>query len=279
MDYMVYKCIKMRFATQKQISECQIEDEDYHIYMIVSKPQLLVVGGKDNENNVDDIIVKLKSGNEELTYHFDTSKFEEVSFKGNDNRLSFKLELTNKLGENVNETIKAKDLYLRVMENQEFNIEYIGKSFGEKGERTSEQRLKNHSTLQRILADNEDAIEKKDIFIILFDITPLVINTITGPEQVKIGEFLDDPSLYTSLIEAKLINYFKPEYNDKFVSGVVPSESHTSYNELMKKNYYGYEIDFAINDSSLQKSYKLSTKNNSVTIVNGVPSQLVREKF
>lgn len=273
MDYMQFKCLRMKIVTPKDISDGEVDDEGYHIYMIASKPQLHFVGKEG-----DSLIVDAEGENISYELKPNSPEYDSIRTEISKNGLSVKVECIKDNAVGLAGTVEAKRAYIEWSDHQEYRIDYIGKSFGDNGEKTSIGRLRSHSTLQKILSENEDAIEKRDIFIILLDIAPLVMYSVNSPEDIKLGEFPDNQRSYTSLIEAKLINFFKPKYNKTFSKGSVPSLNHDSYNELLKKSYYGYEIAISLMEER-KRTYRLFTDSKSVTFSNNHATLLIREQF
>lgn len=135
-----------------------------------------------------------------------------------------------------------------------FKILYIGQSKGqiENGvlNRDAQERLKSHSTLQKILSDINDSKLTYDIKLLLFSTTEIKLVTTmdsgeyAGISAEEISDFPDESS-HINLIEAKLINYFKPIYNEKYVRHHVPSESHKSYEDYFNKKFNSMVISFS----------------------------------
>ena len=128
-----------------------------------------------------------------------------------------------------------------------FRILYIGQAFGgSKNKRNAIDRLKNHDKLQKILADCISSKLKYDVKILLLDLNQLDLFTTLGKKEDSHYELEFENNFYEdfpskaqmiNIVEALLINYFKPEYNRDFVKGAVPCLSHSSYNEFYRKQY------------------------------------------
>lgn len=106
---------------------------------------------------------------------------------------------------------------------------YVGQSFGKGGERVSAERLKRHTTLQRILADYADASGTTEILLLGFQYgsaknwmstagNQWVVPAATSDEELlhmsAVGAQEFDRRTRVLLAEAALINYFKPQYNE-----------------------------------------------------------------
>ena len=113
----------------------------------------------------------------------------------------------------------------------EWEILYIGKAYGQNGERTSLTRLKSHSTLQRILAEHFDNSSFEEIKIIALefekDTTFLNIQGFLNGDTPQIDieksfKHIEDIKKKgvselqkVNMIEAAMIKWFEPEYNDQ----------------------------------------------------------------
>ena len=130
-----------------------------------------------------------------------------------------------------------------------FKILYIGQAKGNDFTRFAQDRLKSHSTLQNILSQIIDSRIIYDIKVLLLSTSEVKIATTMDSGKFatisakEILDFPDEPS-HINLVEAKLINYFKPEFNEKFKNGNVPEEHHKSYDDYYKKKFNSMVITF-----------------------------------
>lgn len=128
-------------------------------------------------------------------------------------------------------------------------ILYIGKAHGNKNDRTAKERLSSHSTVQKILSDSSDLKINYDIKVLVFSIIESKVATTLGDVSISglsvedIADFPNEKNLI-SLVEAKLINYFKPRYNQTFTKGEVPKLSDKSYSDYFIKQFNSMTIDF-----------------------------------
>ena len=152
----------------------------------------------------------------------------------------------------------------------DYKVLYIGQSYGKTGEREATDRLKNHSTLQKILAECQNKYAGYNIHILLLDF-----------KQDQIGEVQQCGNLYTiisseprfdeqqiiNITEASLIHYFKPEYNKNFISNF-PSEKHTSYSEIFDAGCTELAIDLTyLFEAERYPSLSLHSNYHSITKV------------
>jgi hypothetical protein len=112
---------------------------------------------------------------------------------------------------------------------RDFDVQYVGMSYAE-GRRSAKERLQSHSTLQQVMADlNQDSPDTEALVVLAQYEAPQALITFDGRDKTLRLE--DDRDLVTdlqrqqdeitedlqiALIEASLIKYFEPAYNDKY---------------------------------------------------------------
>jgi len=142
----------------------------------------------------------------------------------------------------------------------DFEILYIGQSYGQNGNRMAIDRLSSHSTLQKINSDIIANHPDSDVFILLANFTQLNLLTMNGliktnPKNVDVDEeraqhfFENYENLFSekqkiNFTEAALIRYFKPKYNIEFKESF-PKKTHKSYSECYDLDIkaMGIELD------------------------------------
>jgi hypothetical protein len=130
-----------------------------------------------------------------------------------------------------------------------FEVLYVGQAYAE-GKRSAFERLKSHSTLQKILADAQYNSPDDEIFLFMFEYPPYrVISQIDGIVTGTISDERDSARFYSiienplsehqqvCLVEAALIRYFSPKYNEIYKDSF-PAQSHKILEEC-------YELDFS----------------------------------
>ncbi|WP_335968408.1 hypothetical protein [Acinetobacter bereziniae] len=131
----------------------------------------------------------------------------------------------------VSRSINAHEIcfFFQVQDFIEYKILYIGQAFGsEEGNRSAFDRVVKHETLQRVLADCNVTRPDKTILIGMFEFGDAkVITFADGEDKTAIGGMEDikrtlkamnhkiSKKQQISIIEAALIRYFQPEYNDR----------------------------------------------------------------
>lgn len=128
-------------------------------------------------------------------------------------------------------------------------VEYVGMSYAE-GRRSAKDRLLSHSTLQAVMADMSRDQPDREVMLVLerYDAPQIFILMNGRDKSLKIEEDRDieadiaraqseiTKNLQICLIEAALIKYFQPVYNDIYKKRF-PHPSH----EILKEVY---SIDF-----------------------------------
>jgi hypothetical protein len=126
---------------------------------------------------------------------------------------------------------------------------YVGQAYAD-GQRTAIDRLRSHSTLQRILADTHYEMPDDEISVLAFEYVPYrVITSMDGTDKNAISDdsdqarflsILDNPlteAQQISLIEAGLIRHFRPRYN------IIYKESFPASDQVLLNSCY--ELDFS----------------------------------
>lgn len=267
------------FLSPTELDSPELTNHNYHYYMIVTSPiqyikdcyekdGLMAFLLTDGEQEIE-IVPPKAEGNyviKNITYRFTdpshTSIMAKYSCIFEDGRIC--------KGE---AEFGGKAIYCRFAPQKNLRIEYIGQSYANDGHRTSQDRLSSHSTLQKILADYSCTSTKRDVELLLLGADISIIENINvGNNGVPFVTIDGNESQdYVNLLEAFLINFFKPKYNDKFVNGIVPSSAHTSYQEVLKENFDDFSINVAIYGSV--NNYRLFTTSNSIEINQGILNQ------
>ena len=119
--------------------------------------------------------------------------------------------------------------YVEAPSVRDFDVQYVGMSYAD-GKRSAKDRLQSHSTLQQVLADlSHDSPESEVLLALVQYEAPQTMMTFDGRDKsLKLEDDRDVVSalrrqeeeitedLQISLIEAGLIKYFQPLYNDKY---------------------------------------------------------------
>lgn len=176
--------------------------------------------------------------------------------------------ITDPTGQQTGGSVRSFLLQIGMMPEplQHQEVLYIGQAFGKAGERTAFDRLKNHSTLQRIYAETQPDME---VWLTLCSIDDIALATVIGKPGGVIEKTSSENASHIDLVydrynspnfwhreavtgaEAGLINYFKPQYNVTFKNNY-PDPAHIHISTL-------YELEFHTLVAELQ-SFQISTK-------------------
>ncbi|PFM23835.1 hypothetical protein COJ41_09375 [Bacillus thuringiensis] len=247
-----------------------------HIYMVALIPKLSY--DPDSLRIFEDhISVKVniitESSNISRNLEFALIQGNHKELKYNFDKPLKSLSVTNEAGQGVK--IRVLSLYIELTrENLDAEIMYIGQAYGKAGERDALDRLKSHSTLQKIQSDVLFEEPMSDIAIILFEFTPKLLASFDGmtkdyeksseEDQKHLINIMAQPPLelnnqMINITEAALIHYFKPEYNEKFKNNF-PKVEHLGYKHYYDMDYNALlvELDMdaiKINLFSKEKKY------------------------
>lgn len=271
----------------------KIDPHRYHIYGILSYNQFFI-RKKDIQKRNDGIKVTLFTiiEDKEVDYELPFLEFIEgadhrkieirVSYPGTKMILVIKDEEFLRKNPKVKRIveIKAQNLYMfsakSIVSREEYEILYIGQSYGKKGRRTALDRLEAHSTLQKILTEYKEEHPDKHIYILLLEMEARLAMSFDGISKKftksedesmehlkKVYSDLPKEEQIINIVEAAMINYFKPEYNVNFVENF-PDKNHKGYRQYFDLDYnmLTIEIDLSFDDAPSVQFY---TSTNKVT--------------
>lgn len=237
-----------RIIDQGQLDLIDKEGLKPHIYMVLTRPKSSIV--KDSINIDDNHF----SGIIEVHYPERTEKikFKERHYFGTKNvRIETKYPFNSfKLIDNDNEETILECMvswFLQSVNESKhalpMKVVYVGQSYGDCGERKVDKRLISHSTLQKIYFEILSYEPDKEVQLYVSEFSCELVGTnIKASRPSDINYFQHDADdlinhrLVINLVEATLIRYFQPQYNEKF-KNKFPSQEHVSYREA-------YELDF-----------------------------------
>lgn len=233
--------------------------DECHIYLILSRPRLsyLADGFRVEEEATYGVFKYSVEGSERNT------EFKLSGKMNPDLSLSVsayphsKMHLSHN-GEVVH-TIPAHLMsFIADFDNSEITdleVEYVGMSYAE-GRRSAKDRLLSHSTLQTVLADLNHEAPDKEVLLALFRYAPpRVMMVFNGRDKTLDADddrdFMGDleavnqnlsKDLQIALIEAGLIKYFQPKYNDKYKQRF-PHPTHVILEELYSVNIAALSVE------------------------------------
>lgn len=248
------------------------DGKSYHIYSIMATPKMRIkhesiIQKKDRlqiqiEEQIEDKFKEIKVRDIVLHPELDHSKIE-ITCKYPYNNMLFDIKDNvwwSKYGTNKKNRKFLVDAQFIVDMSGirsiwELEILYIGQAFGKDGERLATDRLKSHSTLQKILTDYNTLHPDKRIYIFLYEFTPQmqmsfdglsgVYSTSREDDEKHFNEVINNPLKYNQVInitEAAMINYFKPPYNVNFVENF-PDVDHKGYAQYYDLDYNNLVVE------------------------------------
>lgn len=176
--------------------------------------------------------------------------------------------------EEAYEQVKNKELL-------DYEILYIGQSVLSKSKIPVVGRITKHPTFQKILEDYNQFHPDKELFSFFFSFKQDVLldipeevtqeeraNFIAGFQKNYLNPTSKEVKQNVTLLEAALINYFKPSYNDKFVEHS-PNKKHDSYRGVSNLNLDKVNVLFGMenllprlftNEVGRKSEYKIEHK-------------------
>ncbi|WP_332102766.1 hypothetical protein [Klebsiella variicola] len=267
---------KINLEQEVQLSKC-------HIYFICARPIFYFIDGTiKHENNMLSGDIGYKIEGKESKFHFEYNWVLEDDAINVICNYPFKDVVSiNSEGKEV--TYMSASMIATIYSGKldcysdlsSYEVLYIGQSVGRNGNRNAVERLKNHAKFQKILAqthynkpDQEImlfmyAFEHEQVFSSLDGRSGLIDDTDSDDKRFKSAlKNRPNQNQAINMIEAALIRYFQPEYNEKFteskispklkalakcydldMSGIVVEVNtedlfYSLYSKSVKKNYH-----------------------------------------
>lgn len=243
--------------TQKNFEELQSLEKEFkliprmHIYMVIKSKKYNF--GKDIEIYKNKIHLQIFQENKTAIGVCELDFSEDIG----DVKLSHNCDEIEIRGLNKNIILNANviNIVLGLGIKNDFEVVYIGQSFGTNGSRNVYDRLKSHSTLQKIYFEKED---NRSIYLTAWNFDRNTMTLVQPNEKYAAYkeklmfqlELQRNPykllskEQEISITEAALIRYFQPKYNTEYKS-TFPSVKHSDYNEFFKigLDYIAVEMD------------------------------------
>ena len=169
----------------------------------------------------------------------------------------------NENGEEVTHLPASYFASTKLPHNEDLNsyeVLYVGQALGKQGNRSALDRLKNHSTLQKILAMTNNDYPDKEIMIFMYQYEHAqVLTSIDGRAKDADNTSVNETRLMNTIqnppekkqrigmIEAGLIRYFQPHYNEIFKIKF-PSTKHRVLESCRKLDITGLGIELDSSD-------------------------------
>jgi hypothetical protein len=206
--------------------------DNCHIYLLGKRPRLTVIPGSVKVGDAVRLKVEYKLG--AVTHRADLeiprSLFapEEVTFEPSPYPHR-ELVTRDANGEVIAYTLLANYAHVMVgvrQEAKDLEIVYVGKGV----RHSAQDRLENHSTLQRILAEINSNAPEAEVFALVYSFKYLknalaikggsteISGVAAGRQREKAMSYRPSLDDQVSLIEASVISYFQPaEYNSQYL--------------------------------------------------------------
>ncbi len=244
---------------EKQSPETAELANNCHIYLIVKRPRISYVPGSiciGDEKTTGEFsythngIIKKVGFYLEGKSNADSIEISDyphtklLLIKNGKNFLTLPAHLLSMMCDNIDDT-SIRDL----------EVVYIGMSYAE-GRRSAKDRLQSHSTLQQVLADiNHEEPDMEALIIMAEYETPQTFISFDGRDKsLKLEDdrnVVEDlqkqqtqitKDLEISLIEAGLIRYFEPPYNEKYKQRF-PHPSQKILQEVYKIDFVALTVE------------------------------------
>lgn len=249
-----------------------IDPHRYHIYGILAYNQIFFRKERieKKQDGIKMVFFMIKDGKEvdyelpfiKLAEGLDHRKIDiKILYPATKMTLSILDEEFLKQNPKVKRTIDiiAQDFFIIYAANLvpkiEYEVLYIGQAYGKEGSRTAFDRLEAHPTLQKILTEYRGEHPDKHIYILLLEMTTRLAMSFDGISKVftksedeslehlkNVCSDLPQENQVINIVEAAMINYFKPEYNINFVENF-PDENHRGYRQYFDLDYNSLTVE------------------------------------
>jgi len=266
---LIMKMTKISICQQDELESEVLKkefDEDFpnNIYFIISRPKVTLVPSKcEFKDHVAKFVFKI--------HEKETVSEESLIIKSADNTNDFELKSDYPytkfyIHENGKEVFSAKSSLFYFMNQKKYSekmdseILYIGQSYGKNGKRKPPERLKSHSTLQKIYYEALQNNPDKEIWLNLLSFERLLFTSFDGADKsvkreenevekatnimYKFNQNELNEKQIVNFTEASLIKYFKPKYNVVY-KDVFPDPNHKTYTECydLDVNSVAFELN------------------------------------
>lgn len=214
---------------QDQLDKC-------HIYIIATRPNAYFIADslKHDGNLLSGQIGYKISGKENRV------DFDNVPFELHDGAIGIRCDYPfrelwtyNAAGEQIRYLAATHFASILGVRNSDgvlnsFEVQYVGQAIGQ-GNRSAQQRLLSHATFQKILAQSAHATPDNEIVVFMFQFDhEQVFTSMDGRATSAIADDSNEKRLMgairnppdkkqkTAMVEAGLIRYFQPHYNEVF---------------------------------------------------------------
>ncbi|MEG2529689.1 MAG: hypothetical protein RSB02_06415 [Anaerovoracaceae bacterium] len=221
---------QMNSTQEEQLSKC-------HIYFICARPNFYFIDGTVNhENNYLTGEIGYRINGAERRFSFEYKWIlEDDAIDVKCNYPFREVVSINKEGEKVRYVSASiiatlySEKYGCYSDLSSYEVLYIGQAVGVNGSRNAVERLRNHSKLQKILAQTSYSDPDREIMLFMYAFEhERIFSSIDGRSGITVDHDennqrfnnalrnLPSKNQSINMIEAALIRYFQPTYNEKF---------------------------------------------------------------
>lgn len=235
---------------KKLLAEHKSIIDSCHIYIIGYHPNIEFVEARQSGKKLH--MVYLITGNQHILEYDIPDGFSLASRNGG-------FYLLGDAGENIsfNQKLILQDLNYQTQATN-FEVKYIGQSYGKGGSRNAINRLLKHETLQKISLQGVPNGYHLSLLLIqiqsnnqLFTlINPFAQNDDNAKSRIQSGVdklFNTSEQERISLYEASLIRYFSPQYNKEFKNSF-PSTNLKILQDCYEKDFSGIVAEICLDD-------------------------------
>jgi hypothetical protein len=239
--------LQQDYLDSKELEKIFDEEHPCHVYMVCRRPRVII--RPDSVAFADGTfrgVVTIQDGPAIIDEPFSApwSAGAECKFVSDYPYNSF--EITDPNGELVfggKTALIASGLGSDIVRHLDLEVLYVGQSYGEEGNRSAPERLQSHSTLQGIYAEALSRTPEKEIWIVLWSFSEVLLASFDGTQEVYGTSTEEDDEHINAVLatgvteqqrinftEGALIRYFDPEYN-VLLRKTFPSPAHSTYSE------------------------------------------------
>lgn len=286
-------------------SELRSHLERYNIYIICRRPRFSLNEKSLQLDNVKqtvsgEFIVSLPMSKEVKKFEFRNPLNEPIRSLEKLEYPFDKLRFVTSSGLPIQMRISDMTKFLSdpfcLLPHSQLLVEYVGQAFGRDGERDALDRLigetgkHGHGSLQKILSELNSSYPDDEVFVVLYSFEFYKKHIVMGGSGEPEISFDDAPNRLDmfmeatlprkkriDLVEAALIRYFQPIFNDKYKK-TFPKENHTILDALYDLDITGLGVSLSIEESFLPlystqvppscqhvASYPITNKSDRVT--------------
>jgi len=260
-----------------------IEDlnkKPFHIYCVVKRPKILFNPKRlkiTNESILIPFDIYTKSGIKSRDFSMQNlSKTVDVNVEFSEHNEFIQISSSSYEYPKIKASCFLDDFNKEYPDNNldlDYELLYVGKSHSKNGEGNATDRIFGHEMIQKIYSDLRKSDPMASVWFMLCDFHYYSSLNFAPSLKRKPGNFVHNQMKKSlsikgdekqKLVEASLINYFKPEYNDKFKDNF-PSEKHKSYSTVYGSKINAMSVEFGTQDIG-RSIYTENTKRSNLHI-------------